>query len=157
MKFKICGELYFKDYLRAALIVGKKFIILQGMVGIISVFLFIFPSTMSESRKWISLLFYPTIGSFIMFLVLYWRERRVFYSVDQRFHQKKIEMNEIEIISSSKASETHLLWSNVRKVIFHKKLIVIILKGGQYLLLPKHFFQSLEEEIDCISFIKCQL
>ena len=154
VNFSVEGELLFRDYLKAALLLGKKLILFQVVAGMTAVLLFMFPSNLSESTKWISFVLYPTIGGLLVFLLIFFREKRAYSAVDKRFHKKTIEIEEKGISYRSESSSAHFIWKDVKKAVFRKEFVLLSVGANQALLIPRRFFQSHEKEEMCIAFIK---
>lgn len=98
--------------------------------------------------------FIVVIGLFIVILI---DERRNYISLAERFHERKVEVSEEDILYGYPENQVSVRWSEFKKGVFLKRLIILYTQNNQQLLIPEHFFSSVEEKNEWIGFIKSHL
>lgn len=157
MDSEITGKLTYGDFLQTELyrrrysfVLGPLFILLMnyifsafGNIAVIADMLLTYIAPIAT-----------IIGSFVVISVM---ERRNYNSLDERFHERKVGISEEGIYYGIPENQESISWSTIRKVVFMKRFIILYTKNKRPLLIPKHFFSSLEEEKEWIDFIKRHL
>ena len=144
MNNEIVGKLKFRDYLCCVLHKEKKIIILQVIITVIIVFLLL-PKNTSLILGLFLYVFFAFLSVIFMCLVIFNRVRKNYKTLDKRFHKKIIKINEDGIEYGTKGNPGIFQWSDIRKGVFLKEMILLYISTEEAILIPRHFFSTLEE------------
>lgn len=154
MNTEISGKIVFKDYWRFALYQWRySFLIFWVALSIIISLVFLVETTPLIANIF-TIVFFPIPYLLIFFLIVLVKERREYKSLNSRFHERIINVSEEKIRYGIRENQRDIQWSDMKKGVFFKRMIILYTKSNQPLMIPRHFFSSSTQEKEWIDFIK---
>lgn len=156
MNTKVSGKIKFKEYLQIAIYDNKKASVKIIITLIIAIYIII-----PQNTPPVGVLLYYTLGPIwgmiLHFLFVFIRNLRSYNSLSERFHEKIVQLNNEGIQYGNKGNQIFYQWSDIKKSVFLRKIIFLYTNNNRVIVIPKHFFSSLEEEKEWTDFIKSHL
>lgn len=156
MNSKISGSITYTDNLRATLYSARH----QFVLGILAVIMLVYLVLPENTTLWISLILYllaAMIISLILLMVLYIRVKLEYKKIDKSDHEKIVKVSEKGIEYGTRENLMFFQWGDIRKRIILKDHILLYITTRSALIIPKHFFSSIQEEKEWTKLLKHHL
>lgn len=154
MESEITGKITNRDFLSLELYQRRYSFLFMWLLGIIAS-MFVFPLELYSFVNKIILLGIPSMSYVLfLFLVIMILNQREYRSLSKRLYERVIQINEEGIHIGDKERKRSVEWSEIKKVVFLKRIILLYPQKNHPMLIPKHFFSSSTQEKEWIEFIK---
>ena len=158
MEYSIKGKLSFsdyKDFLLASLIYKKHRLIILILCCAFIIYQFVYTVLKTSNILTAIIELFPLIILILIYFVIFKMFTKRTYKTDSIMQQEMIyTFSEKGICWSTERGSFNYKISDFRKFIFSKKLIAIYISNRKAILIPRHFFESKEQEEKIELFIK---
>lgn len=152
MDSKINGNMTYIDYLRPALYTAR-YVFLFEILAVSMIIYIVLPGDTSVFMSSLIYLLGIVLISLILFMVLYIRVKVEYNKLDKSDHEKIVKISENGIEYGVGENLMFFQWEDIHKKIILKDHILLYITTRSALIIPKHFFYSIQEEKEWIKLL----
>lgn len=153
MNIEITGGLTVKDYFLFWFHQARYLLLIELFLIVYFIFLVI-SEDVSQTVRILLYVFTPIAGGLFLSGISFLKIKKEYTIAEKKSHEKIVKINEKGIEYGTRQSQIFYRWEDIRRGFFLKKEILLYISRKQALIIPRRFFNSIEEEEKWIDVLK---